>query len=795
MAKSITKNHKLVFLILLLISVLAVSFVLTPGDSLADVACGTGDTCNVTGQSSGDLCREEIQICLKGPEWTDGVFGTSGIMFLGGDDEVSINSTWKNTLSSFTVSIWLNPSDITSSEVLVTGINGHSAGYYGPGFATSGSRLRFYAITGGVYQNYYTPTGIITANQWHHAVATFNSSNNFSEIYIDGVRRATHTFGPGGLSGGTAPTVLGRYSPYYSYSFEGKLDEFRIYNRVLNSAEINQLYNNQNVSSGLLGNFRMDENSGTTTADSSGNGNIGYLLPQPLPSDVWSMWECYNTTNSGQCEVSGDSCTFSECGNCQIIASGACTDSPPDTTSCPFEAQPGRIIVDLAGSSVLANTPGRETDGPFSANIPPGNYKVWLASHDDSHPSGGTQPEEMFYLNLFDSLGSIVAVTNPISDLPDDATAKSEIVNENLTISETITEVTVNHAAFPSTNVNSTGGPCAAFDNIDLSVDLSANPSSGIYPLDSVLTATVTTSATDTINYSFWWDCSYSNSDIAGASSQCGALTAPPAGECLETPGIGYKCDGISATTQATPSHTYASTSNAKVIVEQGFSASVSDAEIVTVINNNPTINSVTIDEPDYCLTGPSGTQIIWDYFDPDGNPQGHYQVQIAEGPSYDFNNPAVDSLKTEDLSGNTFNYYPPAGSLNFGSSFKARVKTWDSGDLESPWVESSIWPTSEHAYPEVDFSFAPSLPEIGQTVQFVDGTQFFDGGGTRTWNWDFDDSTFSNSQNPTHVFIVDNLYNVTLTATDSDGLFCSLTKAVLVGKKLPRWIEIGPKD
>jgi concanavalin A-like lectin/glucanase superfamily protein len=59
-------------------------------------------------------------------------------------------------------------------------------------------------------------------------------------------------------------------------SFPGLIDEVRIYNRALSASEISALVGDPNL--GLVGYWKFDENSGTTAADSSGNGNTGTLF-------------------------------------------------------------------------------------------------------------------------------------------------------------------------------------------------------------------------------------------------------------------------------------------------------------------------------------------------------------------------------------------------------------------------------------------------------------------------------------------------------------------------------------
>jgi PKD repeat protein len=67
---------------------------------------------------------------------------------------------------------------------------------------------------------------------------------------------------------------------------------------------------------------------------------------------------------------------------------------------------------------------------------------------------------------------------------------------------------------------------------------------------------------------------------------------------------------------------------------------------------------------------------------------------------------------------------------------------------------------------PVANFSFAPSLPVAGQTIQFADTST----GGPASWSWDFGDGFSSTAQNPTHVYATAGAFAVTLTASNTSG-------------------------
>ena len=200
-----------------------------------------------------------------------------------------------------------------------------------------------------------------------------------------------------------------------------------------------------------------------------------------------------------------------------------------------------------------------------------------------------------------------------------------------------------------------------------------------------------------------------------------------------------------------------------------------------------PTVPAVTATESDYCSS--FGAYVNWTYSDPEGDLQSAYQVQIDNQGS--FGSPEVDSGKVTD-SGTT--YFAGSG-LAFDTTYRARVRVWDSHDNVSNWTESGSWKTPKHAYPYVDFTYSPSTDIAAkQPVQFTDSTTFYDSGGQRTWSWVFGDGGSSTQQNTSHTYNLAGTYSASLTATDKDGFFCSRTKPITIAQPIPVWKEVSPK-
>ena len=197
----------------------------------------------------------------------------------------------------------------------------------------------------------------------------------------------------------------------------------------------------------------------------------------------------------------------------------------------------------------------------------------------------------------------------------------------------------------------------------------------------------------------------------------------------------------------------------------------------------------MTITEANYCQSGPAAT-IAWSYSDPTGKAQSAYQVQVDDNGS--FSKPIIDTGKINSGS-NAYN--TGTGILQFNTTYRARIRVWNTNDLVSGWTTSNSWKTPNSAYPQVNFTWPPASVIVGGVVQFTDQTVFSDGNGNgRRWSWLFGDSGTSTSQNPQHTYNTSGTYDVTLTATDNNNDSCNIVKPLTVKKQVPLWKEVAPK-
>ena len=131
---------------------------------------------------------------------------------------------------------------------------------------------------------------ILTTNRWYHVVVTYQGGNHM-RIYLDGNLEVEDTTGiPTDFTNTAEPLYVG-WLEDADRSFNGLIDDVRIYNRALSAGEITQLYKQgaaklavspvNSLKSGLVGYWTFDgkdTNWGTNkTNDLSGQGNTGTL--------------------------------------------------------------------------------------------------------------------------------------------------------------------------------------------------------------------------------------------------------------------------------------------------------------------------------------------------------------------------------------------------------------------------------------------------------------------------------------------------------------------------------------
>jgi hypothetical protein len=227
----------------------------------------------------------------NGPTVTEGRSG-QGLSFNGSNQYATVpDSAALDIGTATTFSVWVKPTTTTftggSAIVFRKWSSGAEDKYVS---LTDGGNIGFYLYNafGG---SELIATSSFSANAWTHIVGRYDGS--VAEIYANGIKVASKS-ASGDVADGAGVLTIGRNPDGLVNYFPGSIDEPRIYNRALSASEIWDLYqlgNPDHVNSadsqidslekGMVGYWKLDDASGTSATDSSGNGNTGTLTNGP----------------------------------------------------------------------------------------------------------------------------------------------------------------------------------------------------------------------------------------------------------------------------------------------------------------------------------------------------------------------------------------------------------------------------------------------------------------------------------------------------------------------------------
>ncbi|MGB4942976.1 MAG: LamG domain-containing protein, partial [Candidatus Moraniibacteriota bacterium] len=140
-------------------------------------------------------------------------------------------------------------------------------------------------------QTYYTDAAVLTANVWQLVTVTYTFGTGSSvKVYVNGVEQAgTWSSGSGNVAPcqGNERLIMGQN--YDGDTFDGSIDEVRVYHRALSAEEVALLYREthpDDPNANLVGHWTFDgaDVSGTTAIDRGRGGNVGTLSGSPAVS-------------------------------------------------------------------------------------------------------------------------------------------------------------------------------------------------------------------------------------------------------------------------------------------------------------------------------------------------------------------------------------------------------------------------------------------------------------------------------------------------------------------------------
>jgi len=191
----------------------------------------------------------------------------------------------------FSISLWIKRSPNDGTTQCIGGRASHLSPFGGYLLFANGNKLNF-RFRGANSKHIGVKTSVdIPNNVWTNYVCTYNGtgavnpSNNQFRIYKNGVQETTTSIDIGNPSNISAaiPFNIGTRGDSPTFTYEGKIDEFAIWDSKLELADAQAIYGTgtpndlNSLSTPPLSWWRFEEGTGTTANDLGTGGNNGTL--------------------------------------------------------------------------------------------------------------------------------------------------------------------------------------------------------------------------------------------------------------------------------------------------------------------------------------------------------------------------------------------------------------------------------------------------------------------------------------------------------------------------------------
>jgi len=254
-----------------------------------------GRNTDIAWDLSGNSNNGKLTSMDPATDWVDSKSGLGTALDFDGTDYVDTTSATGVDTTTITISAWVYQTVLGTDRAVTIGSG--ATDHYSLGIV-GGNRGVFNSewTTG---QKWETAAGTLTQDRWYHLAVTYDGSNvnNDAKWYIDGIFSPNVSdLGTGSgtrVTGSNAVRIGSRLGT--SGEWDGKIDEVRIYNRILSADEIKRLYLATQpkiatvpLSRGLVGYWDFEfGKKGSLAFDMSGNGSHGRLTNAADPSLSW----------------------------------------------------------------------------------------------------------------------------------------------------------------------------------------------------------------------------------------------------------------------------------------------------------------------------------------------------------------------------------------------------------------------------------------------------------------------------------------------------------------------------
>lgn len=248
-------------------------------------------------------------------------------------------------------------------------------------------------------------------------------------------------------------------------------------------------------------------------------------------------------------------------------------------------------------------------------------------------------------------------------------------------------------------------------------------------------------------------------------------------------------------------------------------------ADLPAGLVNVPPSATLDLVTPQAYCTSPKEA-FSWNFNDTEDPLQTSYHLQVKKqtSPVWGFwteGNGEYDSTKIDNTTENVLlsvTTGSTVGKLDYNTGYQWRLKVWDSGGLDSGWIDGVNFSTEDHMYPTVVINPTPIRASVDEWIMINDTSECYTIGGSSydcyteggiiSYQWDYSyknppgfqvDSTYKTSAGGTNAsttYATFGVYVIKLRIIDAtiSGAVCdSDGKTIYIGPRLPDWREIAP--
>lgn len=214
--------------------------------TVANDSSGNGNVGTIT--IGGDATYTSVGTCNTSSSttmWGAGAIGKRNysLGFGGGGNYVPVSdSATTDPQNAWTLSAWIKRSATGTLHGILEKYDWLATkGNYAMRI-TSGDKLIAYLVNGQTTQDCGTTTTTISSGTWYHVTATFDTATNSLICYVNGKAEATNSSATFETMDSTGTMKIGTQGDGPANSFNGQIDDVRVYNYALTSTQVKTLY-------------------------------------------------------------------------------------------------------------------------------------------------------------------------------------------------------------------------------------------------------------------------------------------------------------------------------------------------------------------------------------------------------------------------------------------------------------------------------------------------------------------------------------------------------------------------